>query len=210
MSLMTVPRSTGRPMRQPARIWLVVTGSIAAGGILSGILLLLAPAGSLGEGFAPGEPVTVQLQPSSPQMVWAKEGPDGFPQVQCEPESQDVLASMTQEAPLFDVYELTVDGERWRGVLALTASPADTYQLACQAAGTSTSPLSIGDAPWSYGFRHSGLFRMATLGTPVSDTAIASVLLVLGTVVGMLTAVTVARRRRTIDRPSTPLPSSQS
>ncbi|MGC5022206.1 hypothetical protein [Micromonospora sp. DT47] len=145
--------------------------------------------------------MTVQLHPSSLQMVWAKEGPDGVPSVQCEPATRGVLASMTQESSLFDVYELTVDGERWRGVLTLLGSPADTYQLVCQASGASTSTLSIGEAPWSYDLRHSSLFRMATLGIPLSDTAIASVMLVLGTVVGLLVAVTVARRRRTLDQP---------
>ncbi|MFC4150095.1 hypothetical protein ACFO0M_27900 [Micromonospora mangrovi] len=198
---MTVPGSTGRPVRQPARVWLLVAGLIAAGGVLAGILLLLAPGGSLGQGFTPGEPVTVRLHPSSPQMVWAKEGPDGVPGVQCEAETPVVPSSTALENPLFDVYELTVDGERWRGVLAILGDPAGTYQLACQASGASTSALSIGDAPWSYGLRHSGLFRMATFGAPVSDTTVASTLLVLGSVVGLPTAVTAARLRRRI-RPS--------
>ncbi|MEU7921954.1 hypothetical protein [Micromonospora zamorensis] len=191
---MTVPPLAGRPVLQPSRVWLVVAGLIAAGGVLSGILLLLAPAGNLGQGFAPGEPVTVQLHPSSPQMVWAKEGPDGVPSVQCRPATRGVLASVSQESGLFDVYELTVDGERWRGVLTLLGSPADAYQLVCQASGASTSTLSIGEAPWSYDLRHSSHI-------PLSDTAIASVMLVLGTVVGLLVAVTVARRRRTLDQP---------
>ncbi|MET8044863.1 hypothetical protein ABZU25_28855 [Micromonospora sp. NPDC005215] len=198
---MTVRSLAGRPVLQSSRVGLAVAGLIAAGGVLSGILLLLAPAGNLGHGFAPGEPVTVQLHPSSPQMVWAKDGPDGVPGVQCEQATRDGFAPMAQESSLFDVYELTVGGERWRGVLTLLGRPAYTYQLVCQASGASTSTLSIGEAPWSYDLRHSSLFRGATFGIPLSDTAIALVMLVLGAIVGLLIAVSVARRRRRLDLP---------
>ncbi|MEV1288187.1 hypothetical protein [Micromonospora sp. NPDC049679] len=162
-------------------------------------MLLLAPAGSLGQGFAPGQSVTVQMHPSSPRMVWAKEGPNGFPDVWCESATQDVrLASMQSEASLFDVYELTVDGERWRGVSTMLGSPAGTYDIVCRGSGA-TSALSIGDAPWSYDLRHTRFFRMATVGLPLSDTAIATVMMVLGGVVGgLVIAVVVARRRRTL------------
>ncbi|NYF56521.1 hypothetical protein [Micromonospora purpureochromogenes] len=200
---MTAPSLGGRPAPQPSRVWFVVAALIAAGGVLSGMLLLLAPPGSLDRGFTDGQSVTVQLHPSSPRMVWAKEGPDGFPEVRCEPARLDPQLSTSMESSLFDVYELTVDGERWRGVLTILGSPSGKYEIVCRSSGAATSELAVGEAPWSYGLRHTALFRMATLGIPLSDAAVASVLVVLGTVAGLLIAVMVARRRRTLRGPGT-------
>ncbi|MGC4894384.1 hypothetical protein [Micromonospora sp. DT31] len=197
---MALTPPAGRRVPRPTRLWLVVAGLVAAGALTSGIVLLLAPDGELGQRFTPGQPVSVRLHPSSPQMVWAREA-DGVSSVQCEEATPGALASMTQEFPLSDVYELTVDGERWRGTLALLGSPADTYRLVCEGSGASGSTLSIGAAPWSYDLRHSGPFRMVTLGAPVSDTAIGSAMVILGTLAGLLVAVRVARRRRTLRQP---------
>lgn len=190
----------GPPAPRPHRFWYAVAALIGVAGILAGGSLFLAPRGTLEQHFAPGQALTVDLGPS-PRMIWAKAdaGADSFPSVSCEMKrvlDAQVIRSTQAIAPLFDVYELNVGGQRWQGVLVVLTEPAGRYELVCRSAGTATvSALGIGEVPWSYDLRQTALFRLATFGVPLSDTAVAVAVAVPSVLLGLVIMVVVASLR---------------
>jgi hypothetical protein len=177
---------------------LLIAAALAAPGLAAGVALHLAPDGTLDQRLTRGRPAAVELHPSTPLMVWAKTAED----VSCQiPPDRPGGSSTIENALIFDRYVLHADGQRWYGALAVVASPAGTYQITC----TGPSDLAVGAAPWSYGPRHSGLLRMATLGFPLSDTALGVLVALTGLPAAAVVLLAGRRRRaKTAGAPGTP------
>ncbi|WP_433552287.1 hypothetical protein ACQP08_01425 [Micromonospora zamorensis] len=177
------------PLR-PRRTPYLVAALIAVGGVLAAaaVLFLVPVGGDLGQRITPGQPVTVQV-PEAGKMVWAKDsGPQNFPGVGCAPSSADTqeIEEWTTVSMRLDDLTLKANGERWRGVMMVHASPAGRYTVTCTASAADGTPsLSIGDPPRFHDPRSKALGVLA-----------ASVLASLGVLVGTVLAVVVAVRRR--------------
>lgn len=163
MNAMTTQSATARKGR-----WALLSGAlIAAAGILVGGLMYLLNTGELGQRLTPGQAVTVTLaSPSAEKMVWARQSDQGYPQLRCPIRPVDSTMAGTSEVNMLDnVIELTVDGERWRGLLVVSGDSAGRYEVTCSAGGTNSTPvLSIGDPPPFYGPRDGLLYNAAALG----------------------------------------------
>ncbi|WP_341715933.1 hypothetical protein QQG74_18030 [Micromonospora sp. FIMYZ51] len=182
------PSSTAAPAElRPHRVWFVVAALVAVGGVLASavlMLIVLRSEGELGQRVVAGEPVTVTLS-ADEKLVWVRE-PGG--QLSCAASPLDGL-TITGYADSYlegGRFELTVDGERWRGRVGLSADPAGRYEVTCTVPGIDPPPaLAIGDPP-----RFSGP-RSATLAT-LTAVGVSTV----GVLTGVVLAGVVAVRRR--------------
>ncbi|MEH1167777.1 hypothetical protein V6V47_20570 [Micromonospora sp. CPCC 205539] len=174
---------------RPRRRWFLVAALTAVGGVLAAaavLLLLLRSGGALGQPLTPGQPVTVHLSLSNDKMVWIKETGQSIPDVTCattRADGQEIVESRERYL-LPENVELTVDGQRWLGLLTLGAGPTGPYEVTCTTAGTAAPTLSIGDPPKFYGARDTALGTLAAAG-----------LAGVGMLTGLLLAFVVAVRR---------------
>jgi hypothetical protein len=146
-----MPAGIDRSAIRPHRAWFVVAALICVGALAAPVLLVkFTPGGTVGQRFATGQPITVQLSPSQPTMVWAPAGesirltcatqPLGFTQR----DSQTIRMTADDTTVEREAY-----GQRWRGVLIVVASPAGNYELTCTSnePGSATTTLAVGDPP---------------------------------------------------------------
>lgn len=173
--------------RRPRRAWFGVAALVGAGGLLAAIavpLLVLGSGGDLGQRMTGGQAVTVHLSSADQKQIWVRENGRDVPDPSCEvsPVDGQELTGFATIRDLFQIPRLEVDGERWRGLLTISAEPPGRYAVTCT--GTGGSTLAVGDPP------RLNDPRSRTLGT-VAAVCLGAVSLVSGVVL----AVVVARRR---------------
>lgn len=170
------------------RIW-YVAALIAIGGVLAAaaVLFLIPIGGDLGQRMMPGQPVTVHV-PEAGKMVWATGDGRNVTDLRCEPSPRDTreLAEWVTVSTRRDELILDADGERWRAVALVRASPVGRYTVVCTATGADAVPsLSIGDPPRFYDARSKTLTGLTAV-----------VLALLGVLIAIaLVAVAAVRRR---------------
>lgn len=185
---MTLAPVVGPVELRPRRIWFLIAALVAIGGALAGAGVMLSGLrGDLGQPLTQGQPVTVHLSPSQEKMVWVKETGQSVPDVSCaaSPVDGQEIREFSQGRLLSENVELDVGGERWRGLLTLSADPAGRYEVTCVTSGADRIPtLSIGDPPRFSGPRGTALGTLAAFGLGG-----------ISVITGALLAVAVAVRR---------------
>ena len=173
--------------------WIVVAGLIAGAALAVAGLLVLAPAGGLGERLPAGREVTVRVHPHEPVLIWMPADATGLSDIPCDITSSAPVSVALVNVRRTTTYQVYAGGRWWRVLQTAEADPAGDYQLACPGAGDTT--LIVGAAPRAYQVLDNRWIRRATLGL-ASNLLTAAAFAVTGPLVAAFVVVTAVRRTR--------------
>ncbi len=173
--------------------WMVVAGLIAGAALTVGALLVLPPAGGLGERLPAGQEVTVRAHPHQPVLIWQPADATGLPEIPCDITSSGPVSVELVSSGLTTTYPVYAGGRWWRVLQTVKVDPAGDYALACP--GVGDTAVIVGAAPRAYQVLDSTWVQRATLGL-ASNLLAAAAFAVTGPLVAAVIMVTAVRRTR--------------